>query len=341
MLNFLTFDTSKIQFMDITFYLVELLRLHDCVIIPDLGGFVTNYRPAEMDLASNSFKPPVKEVIFTSKLNKNDGLLVNYISETDGVGYMEARQIISEFVDEAWSKLENGEKIEFQNIGLLQFDRNEKLIFEPELHENFLLDAYGLEGFQFPQLEHKEIISSKKSFVDKEAVRPVFKSRKVKVLVVGIPILLALIFIPVSKYSVKNSLNSSVQTSSVTTLPINETLVTSGLIHTDSVGISITPAIKAESAVDQTAAIHNQTTEYTIQSNTRYRVIGGCFTLRENADRFLERLQSTGYKSELKVLPNGTFLVIVQTYTDRNEATTALKSLRQSDPKAGYWMSAN
>jgi hypothetical protein len=30
--------------MDITFYLVELLRLHDCVIVPDLGGFVTNYQ---------------------------------------------------------------------------------------------------------------------------------------------------------------------------------------------------------------------------------------------------------------------------------------------------------
>jgi hypothetical protein len=46
-------------------------------------------------------------------------------------------------------------------------------------------------------------------------------------------------------------------------------------------------------------------------------------------------------KSELKNLPNGTFLVIVQSYSDKNEAITAMKSLRESDPKAGYWMSAN
>ena len=58
--------------MDISLYLVELLRLHDCVIIPDLGGFIANYRPAEMDLAGNRFNPPVKEVIFSGKLNKND-----------------------------------------------------------------------------------------------------------------------------------------------------------------------------------------------------------------------------------------------------------------------------
>ena len=185
--------------MDITFYLVELLRLHDCVIVPDLGGFVTNYRPAEMDLARNSFNPPVKEIIFTGKLSKNDGLLVNHISETEGVGYMEARLIISEFVDEIWSKLENGDKIEFQNIGSLEFDKNEKLIFEPEIHENFLLEAYGMEGFQFPQLERKEIITSKRIFADKEAVRPVFSSRKVKALAIGIPILLALVFVPTSR----------------------------------------------------------------------------------------------------------------------------------------------
>ncbi len=250
--------------MDITFYLVELLRLHDCVIVPDLGGFVTNYRPAEMDLASNSFKPPVKEIIFTGKLSKNDGLLVNYISEIEGVGYMEARQIISEFVDEAWSKLENGEKIEFQNIGSLQFDRNEKLIFESEVHENFLLDAFGLEGFQFPQLERKELISAKRVFHDKEAVRPVFNSRKVKALVVGIPIVLALLFLPVTKYTWKNSLNTSLQTSSTASLPMNGSLVPSVIPIPDSVSALKAPVIREEPAIVQQAAVHPEIADPTV-----------------------------------------------------------------------------
>ena len=166
--------------MDISVYLIELLRLHDCVIVPDLGGFVANYRPAEMDLASNSFSPPRKEIIFSSKLDKNDGLLVNHISESEGVGYLEARLIVSEFVDEVKSRLENGEKIVFSKIGTLQYDRNERLIFEIEIHENLLLDAFGLEGFQFPQIKHHEGFNSKRSFLDKEAVRPVFNSRRIK-----------------------------------------------------------------------------------------------------------------------------------------------------------------
>ena len=327
--------------MDITFYLIELLRLHDCVIVPDLGGFVTNYRPAEMDLASNSFNPPVKEIIFTGKLSKNDGLLVNYISETEGIGYMEARQIISEFVDEVWSRLENGEKIEFQDIGSLQFDRNEKLIFEPEMHENFLLEAYGMEGFQFPQLERTEITPSQRLFNNKEAVRPVFSSRKVKALAIGIPILLALIFVPVSKYSWINQSNSAIQTSSTASIPLNSPVVPAPAIkiepdHSDKSVINKTNAIASKSGISQV-----QTNQIAVQPNSRYRLIGGCFKQRENADKLLEKLKSDGFKSELKILPKGAFLVIVQSYADKSEAITALSSLRKKDPAAGFWMSAN
>jgi nucleoid DNA-binding protein len=333
------FDTQKKQVMDISIYLVELLRLHDCVIIPDLGGFVTNYRPAEMDLASNSFNPPVKDVIFTGKLSKNDGLLVNYISEIEGTGYMEARQIISEFVDEMWSKLENGEIIKFQNIGTLQFDRSEKLIFEPEIHENFLLDVYGMESFQFPQLEHKGAISNRRVFSDKEPVRPVFNSRKVKVLVGGLTVLLALIIIPVSEYSFKKRSNTNFQTSRTAAIPTNGLIISSNPVKADSDSILKSPKVIAESFSTQRAVNQSQTELISPKSGSRYRVIGGCFKLNQNAENFVAKLKSGGFKPELKVLPNGSFLVIVQSYTDRNEAYIALNTLREAEPKTGYWMS--
>jgi len=326
--------------MDISFYLVELLRLHDCVIVPDLGGFIANYRPAEMDLAGNRFKPPVKEIIFTGKLNRNDGLLVNHISETEGVGYMEARRIISEFVDEIWSKLENGEKIEFANIGSLNFDRNGKLIFEPGVHENFLLDAYGLEGFHFPQLEPKDIISAKRVFTGKEAVRPVFISRKVKILAVGIPILLSLIFIPVPKYSWKNNSNASIQTSAIN-IPVNGSFSASTVVSSDSSVIGKSAVTKATSLQTRQTSAQTGIEPITLNSRARYRVIGGYFAIRQNADNFLSRLQAVGFKSELIVLPNGSFLVIVQSYRDRKEALTSLRSLREAEPQTGYWMSVN
>ena len=326
--------------MDISIYLSELLRLHDCVIVPELGGFVANYKPAEMDLAGNRFNPPVKEVIFTGKLIKNDGLLVNYIAETEGVGYMEARQIISEFVDEVWSKLENGDSIKFQNLGSLKFDKHEKLIFESEIRDNFLLDAYGMEGFHFPQLEWKEIIPSKRIFVDRSPARPILSSRKVKALAIGIPILLALVFVPASKYSSINHSVTNLQTSGTTDLSLNNSISPLSNFHVDHAHAASPEISKGDSTTLITVPTKISPT-VSVKSNERYRVIGGCFRLPENAEKFLGNLQKDGYKSELKVLPNGTFLVIVQSYSDKKEALLALNTLRQSDPKTGYWISGN
>jgi len=224
-------------------------------------------------------------------------------------------------------------------VGSLQFDRNEKLIFEPKVHENFLLDAFGMEGFQFPLLEHKEIMSTKRVFTDKEAVRPVFSSRKVKALVVGIPILLALIFIPVSKYTWNNNPNTQVSsTASIPTSIMGTPVVTAAI---DSVAVIKIP-LKVDSASTPTKEITpNPPQAVTIQSEGRYRVIGGYFKSRQNAEKFLEKLKASGFKSNLKVLPNQSFLVIVQSYSDKNEAVMALKILREAEPQTGYWMSAN
>ena len=71
--------------MEISQYIKEILLLNDCVIIPDFGGFVANYKPAMIE--NNRFFPPTKEIAFNNKLISNDGLLINYISEAEGVDY--------------------------------------------------------------------------------------------------------------------------------------------------------------------------------------------------------------------------------------------------------------
>jgi cell division protein FtsN len=79
----------------------------------------------------------------------------------------------------------------------------------------------------------------------------------------------------------------------------------------------------------------------TIQSDAKYQVIGGCFRVRQNADNFLAKLLKNGFKSEMKIQANGSFLVIVQSYSDKNEAIIALRNLREAEPQIGYWISGN
>ena len=71
--------------MDISKHLSTLLKFHECVIIPDFGGFISNYIPSRFDPFRNVFLPPTKEIVFNSKINKNDGLLINHLVETEAV----------------------------------------------------------------------------------------------------------------------------------------------------------------------------------------------------------------------------------------------------------------
>ena len=66
-------------------YISDLLFLHDCVIIPDFGGFICNYRSAYIDADSGVICPPGKDILFNRNLTHNDGLLVNWIADKENI----------------------------------------------------------------------------------------------------------------------------------------------------------------------------------------------------------------------------------------------------------------
>lgn len=327
--------------MDISSYLVELLRLYDCVIVPDLGGFVANYCAAEVDPVQNTFNPPKKEVVFNSNLNKNDGLLVNYISEREGVGYLEARQIVSEYVEQTQSDLDNGDTANFSQIGSLKLDRHGKMIFEPAVKENFLLDAYGLSGFHFPKLERETIKRPMPHFEDKEAVRVVFNSRRVKRLVVGIPLILALTLIPLSKDLLKNSPTISNQANSSPVLSVIDSTPTDNLAQRNETLVAtpedLTPSLTANEQVAATTEPAERGAVLS-QNGTRYHLVGGSFKALANANTYRDALIRQGYNSEVFKLPNGFFRVTIHSYTDHQQALATLNELRIANPKSGIWI---
>ena len=44
-------------------YISELLFLHDCVIVPDFGGFVGNKKPAQLNRSAGLLTPPSKQIL--------------------------------------------------------------------------------------------------------------------------------------------------------------------------------------------------------------------------------------------------------------------------------------
>ena len=84
--------------VQLTKYIVQLLHHHDCVIIPDFGGFVAQYKPAKLDGVTGFYSPPSKQILFNINLKNNDGLLANQIAQDQDISFDRATQIIADFV---------------------------------------------------------------------------------------------------------------------------------------------------------------------------------------------------------------------------------------------------
>lgn len=129
-------------------YIADLLKQHNCVIVPDFGGFVANYKSAVVDEFRKQIHPPSKTVLFNPQLTNNDGLLGNYVSQHQAIQYPEALSFVSKEVAR-WSTLfENNERIEIGEIGVLYKERD-KVHFEQSRDVNLLLQAYGLRSIDF------------------------------------------------------------------------------------------------------------------------------------------------------------------------------------------------
>ena len=77
--------------INISKHIVELLYLNDCVIIPEFGGFITNYKSSIVNNVNN-FIPPSKQITFNKNLKDNDGLLINSIKNKEQLHNMSHSQ---------------------------------------------------------------------------------------------------------------------------------------------------------------------------------------------------------------------------------------------------------
>ncbi len=73
-------------------YIKYLLFEHDCVVIPDFGGFIANYVSADIHPIRHTFVPPSKNIAFNEMLKLNDGLLVAHIANHEHISREEALQ---------------------------------------------------------------------------------------------------------------------------------------------------------------------------------------------------------------------------------------------------------
>ena len=132
---------------------IEILLLsNDCVIVPDLGGFMAHHVDARYEKEEGIFLPPLRTIGFNPQLTMNDSLLVQSYIEAYDISYPEALRRIEDEVIEVKQHLDNENRYTFNSIGTLSINEEGNYVFEPCEAGILTPSLYGLSSFEMKTL---------------------------------------------------------------------------------------------------------------------------------------------------------------------------------------------
>ena len=327
-------------------YISDLLYRHDCVIIPGLGGIITNYRSAQIHPVSHTLRPPSKSIRFNVNLQEDDGLLANYVSSCESISFASAQSKIERFVFSIQNDLQHKKEARLPKIGILSVDINGILSFEPDLKVNYLPDAFGLEAIQSPAIlrKSKGIDVSKQIYQGAKSIQAQKTSFNWKVAAVLIPIIGLSTYVSFQqeaigdKYANYAYLNPFKEKPAAVYVPrtmevkektieLKETKITAAP-NTVVETVKENTEVKTEVKVKKT--IPAPSVKTTLVSKP-FHLVAGCFSSEHNATKLVAQLKTEGFDgSIIGQNANGLFRVAFQSYVSRELAVLEMKKLKDS-----------
>ncbi len=356
-------------------YIADLLYDYDCVIVPQLGGFVTNYRPAKLDQRKGIALPPGKDVRFNRNLTKNDGLLTSACAEANGWNFEEAGSFVRSEVEGYLKALNDGSKVKLKKVGILYIDTDKNLRFEPDSTQNFLKQSWGFEAFALqepvvkaapapkpepkiipmPLPEVEEIRNNEKDTL------PGRSEHTKSIYWVAAATLLP--FMALSVYiGMQTGFKSPGDISPADLIPFSQSrkverfyspseIVNENRPEAAEFGFprhaTLFPFSFAENAVDSTgvwvnlAKVKDTTARDRAMSagaSGKYHIIAGCFGDAQNAEAYVAVLQAKGFEASILDHHKGLHRVRLASFTQYEEALNELDQVRLEKDLDGAWL---
>ena len=108
-----------------------LLHKHNCVIVPDLGGFVVNTTFCQRDGIA-AFDAPACELVFNRDLTYNDGLLAQSLMKTRQISFETALQEIDTAVKELKQELKSNKYVDLGDLGDFTMNDDSRFVYNPK-----------------------------------------------------------------------------------------------------------------------------------------------------------------------------------------------------------------
>lgn len=318
-------------------HIERLLLEHDCVIIPDVGGFVLQYRPSSFVKETSLFLPAGKDVVFNPTLRHDDGLLAESYMKSYGVNYRRACAMRQEDTEELKSALKTQRRVSLGTLGAFR-PEGESVVFEPSGTALFSIDSYGLEEFILPPLHVLRANTEKHSKENVHAKDIVYipVNRRLLRAVLSSAAAIALFFLlstPV-KQTDTSVYTASFIPSQVTDIRNVQPAVTKAEEETN---ISLEPKA-AEEAIPVSEEGKTKEVPVITPNEKYFHIIIASFPETAQAEKYLQTVDRSIYTGAGIVERGGKSRVYASKFTDRQEAENYMNTLRSGNQYTDAWM---
>ena len=322
--------------MKLDLHIHSLLYDHDCVIVPDLGGFVAERKSAEANPSKNILYPPSRRVAFNSALKKNDGLLASHVAQEEKTRYEAACEKIKNYSSEVHGSLNSGKRFTVEKVGTLFFDSEKNIQFAPDLTQNFLYESFGL------AMVHAQVKYEDPAFFARhdETEKKSGTVRWMK-LIPAAAVFALILMIPKIIPRVNTELGSIApmteqKTEQVVEQPAPENISVPETNAVVPIAIAEEPLV--ETGVGGKSSVPEAETNLTQAQPNNYFIIAGCFRIEENATKLEADLKSKGFDAAIIGKNNaGLTMVSAASFSTIEEAKDNLPVF-QNEIIAGAWV---
>ena len=313
----------------IDIYISELLFLHDCVIIPEFGGFVGNNKSAVLNRSTNTIYPPSKEILFNKNLKTNDGLLINHIANSEVISNKKSKELVGDYVKNINDKLQKIRTFRIEKVGLLSADISGNISFLQDSFTNYNPNSFGLSYQNTAKVNkiEKKVEEIIKPISTKNGRKKVWRAAAILLPIIGLS------FISITQEEKINEIYS--QMANMNPFSVFETTE------------AISPEEEAEEIEENTTIevvpieikVIEEEEEEEIIIEMRFSVIAGSFSSEKNAAKLVNQLQNENYNAEIiGTNRKGLIRVCYENFATKEEAASMLHNLK-SEGKSGWILS--
>ncbi|MDR1981675.1 MAG: SPOR domain-containing protein [Tannerellaceae bacterium] len=318
-------------------HIERLLLVHDCVIVPQFGGFVLQSVPASYRRGDHLFNPMHKEIMFNSTLQHNDGLLSESYMKMYGVNYRKAYQMLEEDVEEIKSVLQKRMAVSLGAIGSFHMEKEGQIVFQAGDTEVISVDSYGLQPFHFKTLQSLQQEGYPLLAGENGRKKDAYYIPVNRVLLRGIASVAAAITLFLVVSTPVKELNVATYTASF--IPVEMTAKpVPKIIVPEKVPTETRVMPKTVKIAKKSPAALRQDKKEQVKDMPVYHVIIGSVQSDKQANEFISKVNRTQFKQVDKLLVHGRMRVSAGVFDTREQAVAYLSKVRTRTKYYDAWL---